>query len=106
MVTRVHKYADGGKVIRSEGGARPQTQPKPRPQTQPKPPPKGDTIQAPKPESAADALRNQRARQMKELGLRDGGAVRKMPAAETRKIKPTALPPPKRGAKPTRIGKR
>lgn len=104
MVARVHKYADGGKVVRSEGGARQQ----PRPQTQPKPPPKGDTVQSPKPESAADALRNQRARQMKELGLKDGGRVKKppLPDASTRVVKPRPLPPPQSGPKPRRIGKR
>lgn len=98
-VHKVHKYADGGKVISSEGTRAPRPAPKPPAR------PRGDTVQVPKAESAADALRNQRARQMKELGLRDGGPV-KMPPKETRKIPPTQLPAPQSGTKPKRIGKR
>lgn len=81
MVIKVRKYADGGKV---------ETPPKPKP----KETPKGDTIQAKKPESAADALKNTTARRMKELGLKDGGMVPKsksgvkMPGPETRKMPP------------------
>lgn len=66
MVIKVRKYADGGKVMTSDGSDKPKPPPKPK---------TSDTVQSPKPESAADALRNQRARQMKELGLKDGGPV-------------------------------
>jgi hypothetical protein len=69
MVARVHKYADGGKVVKSEGGAR---QPPP---VQPKKPPAKDTIQLDPKGSTSEMLKTQRARQMQELGLKDGGPV-------------------------------
>lgn len=68
MVRKVHKYADGGKVT---------------------PPPKqdtkrlkygtmkGDTYQVDKPKSTVDAMKNTRRKQMEDLGLRNGGKVKR-----------------------------
>lgn len=89
MIIKPRKYANGGKVASKFQKTRA---------------PRG-TTSAPKPASAADAMMNQRARQMKALGLRDGGRV-KIPSSETRKVPTTQLPAPQTGAKPKRIGKR
>jgi hypothetical protein len=107
MVHRVEKYADGGKVIMPKPAPLPKRElpapqrgpkpkritgkPTPRPRAYadggrvsqkppPKPPaprPKRDTIPAPKPASAADAIRNQTRRKEQLLGLKDGGRVRR-----------------------------
>lgn len=66
------RYADGGSVTR---GARKPTNPKPPPPPAPKS--TRDTIAAPKPASAADAIRNQNRRKEQLLGLKNGGKVRR-----------------------------
>jgi hypothetical protein len=85
---KTYKYANCGKVATKFQKSRPR-----------------DTVASPKPAGTIDTLRNQRARQMKAMGLRDGGPV-KMPPKETRKIPPTQLPAPQPGTKPKRIGKK
>lgn len=70
----VKKY-DGGGPVKGDESKAPKTQStSPPPST---PAPKGDTIQAPKPTSTVDALKNQTARKMAELGLKRGGSVGK-----------------------------
>lgn len=66
---RPRAYKDGGSVTRGPRKPTPQTPP-PRPSTR-------DTIPAPKPRDPADAVRNQTARKMQLLGLKNGGKVRR-----------------------------
>ena len=82
MVPKVYKYANGGKVAR-----------------------KGPKRPRPTAGSTADTMLNTRARQMKSMGLADGGRP-KLPDKGTRVVKPIPLPPPQSGAKPKKIGKR
>ena len=97
--TKPQRYAEGGQVKDDSlvgkvkrfftGDDPPATPPKPKDVAA------ADTIPAQKPASAADAIKNQRARQMKELGLKRGGKV-KAPRGKIRvKVmtdKPVAMP--------------
>jgi hypothetical protein len=65
---RRHKYADGGKVTRDHIAEEKERKAKNA---------KGETVVPAKPLSTADALKNTRQRQMDELGLRDGGKVKR-----------------------------
>ncbi len=71
----VRRYAEGGRVTSDEKLA-----PKPVQDTnkgaQKTPAPQGDTVQSPKVGSTVDTLKNRRAQQMKELGLKKGGEVK------------------------------
>lgn len=63
MVRKVHKYADGGKVVKDHTA-----------QEKPKKLPNGgklknDVYTPDKPVSAADAMKNTRKKQMEDLGL-------------------------------------
>lgn len=61
MVRRVHKYADGGKVVKDHTEEKPKTPPP----KQPKPEDLGSGAAA----KAADTLANKRKKQMEDLGL-------------------------------------
>lgn len=85
---RPQRYARGGKVRKADGGiidkikgffgsddkdaGKQVAQSTPAPP----PPPKGDTVRVEPKGSTADTLKNQRERQMKELGLNKGGRVK------------------------------
>lgn len=75
MVRKVHCYADGGKVLKdhTSDAAKNNTQ-RMKNGTIDK---STDTYQVDKPKSTADALKNTRAKQMEDLGLKDGGSVSK-----------------------------
>jgi len=60
-------YADGGQVSKKK------TSKKKTPVRR-----SGDTVQSTSVGSTTDTLRNRRAQQMAELGLKDGGRVKKM----------------------------
>lgn len=95
MIIKVRHYADGGKVETPK--------PEPKPKEPPKPDPK--MLGTGALSKAATALRDRRAEQMKELGLKDGGEVKaKLPGPETRKMPPVRpLPKPQPGPKPQRL---
>jgi len=76
MKPRIHKYADGGKVIAPKKKKRVRRS--------------GDTLQSTSVGSTADTLRNRRQNQMDALGLKDGGPV-------------NPLPRPRSGGTPRRI---
>jgi hypothetical protein len=65
---RTHKYADGGKVTQDHIAEEKARKAKNA---------KGGAYQPPKPMSAADAIKNSTAKKMEELGLRDGGKVKR-----------------------------
>jgi hypothetical protein len=94
MIMKVRHYADGGKVEKPA--------PKPAPKPEPKPEEK---------RSLMDIMSGKTRREReKELGLKDGGKVKKRrryaDGGPVRKLPPsTPLPEPKRGAKPKRIGR-
>lgn len=77
----VRRYAEGGRVTNDETKA-PKAQ-ETNKGAQKTPAPQGDTIVVPKVGSTADSLKNLRARQMKELGLKKGGKVTKSRGAST-----------------------
>lgn len=84
----IHRYADGGKVVSTETSHpdKPKT-PAPTP-----PPPSKDTVQGAQSSGGgiADTLKNQRERQMKELGLADGGMPRLGSGARFRAVEASA----------------
>lgn len=90
----VKKYADGGKATRSkdEPEARHNASEERGERRKPSPGMLGSGLAG----RAGSALRDRRAEQMKELGLKDGGSVRRAP-------KRPPMPPPERGKKPERI---
>lgn len=65
---RKRKYADGGKVVKDHG----EEEQKPKPKT-PNPGALGSGGAA----KAGEALRDKRKQQMEDLGLRDGGKVKR-----------------------------
>jgi hypothetical protein len=65
---RRHKYADGGKVVKDHGEEKKPKQPQP-----PDPGALGSGGAA----KAGAALKDRRKQQMEELGLRDGGKVKR-----------------------------
>jgi len=67
-VRRVHKYADGGKVVKSETDADHNKQ-------KAKPKPKPEMLGSGLAQRAGSALRDRRQQQMDDLGLADGGPV-------------------------------
>lgn len=67
MVSRTHCYAEGGKVVKDH------TAPKKPPAPPPPPPSLGSGMAA----KAGDTLANKRKKQMEDLGLKNGGPVRK-----------------------------
>ncbi len=73
MVRKAHCYADGGKVLKDHTA----TPSKPDTQRLKNGTLKNDTYQVDKPKSTVDALKNTRAKQMEDLGLRDGGKVKR-----------------------------
>lgn len=64
----VHKYADGGKVELNKGAKKGGKKKKPKP----------DMLGTGMAAKTGDTLKNRRAEQMKDMGLKDGGKVKKM----------------------------
>lgn len=62
MVRRVHKYANGGPVEKK---------------APPPPPPKSSDLGSGMAKKAGDILANRRKKQMEDLGLRNGGKVKR-----------------------------
>ena len=76
MVRKTHCYADGGKVLKdhTDDTAKSSDTQRMKNGTINR---STDTYQVDKPKSTADAIKNTRAKQMEDLGLRDGGSVSK-----------------------------
>lgn len=90
---RVHKYADGGKVVKSETDADHNKQ-----KAKPKPKPKPEMLGSGLAQRAGSALRDRRQQQMDDLGLADGGPVEsagKKAADEAIAASKAAMKPPK-----------
>lgn len=91
---KVKGYADGGEVRKKASKKKKVTTRR------------GDTNQSTNVGSTSDTLRNRRAQQMADLGLKDGGRVQ-MPGRETRQTRERPpMPNPKKGPTPRRIGRR
>lgn len=90
---KVKGYADGGPVKKASRKKKVTRR-------------QGDTNRSTNVGSTSDTLRNRRAQQMADLGLKDGGRVQ-MPGRETRQTRERPpMPKPKKGPAPRRIGRR